>query len=167
MTWDHVRYRATSWATSRDLRTFRFRKKNGIINNIYVRLERRQYKQAVPLRSRLEQDGAANANNQNRTSRHKRTDLRNLAPDSRRLGVLVLLLAIHLVKFTTTGAKVHLVQPDPLGLLEEFPEYKEPDKDWQRDAVGRAQRVRLWRNAGTYYATIKSVVFQFPSRKTR
>jgi hypothetical protein len=64
-------------------------------------------------------------------------DLRNLAPDSRRLGVLFLLLSIHLVKFTTTGAKVHLVQPDPLGLLEEFPEYKEPDKDWQRDAAGR------------------------------
>lgn len=43
---------------------------------------------------------------------------------------------IHLVKFTSTAHKVHLVQPDPLGLLEEFPEYKEPDKDWQRDAAG-------------------------------
>lgn len=61
--------------------------------------------------------------------RGRTEDLRHLSPNRGRLGILVLLLSVHLVQLSSSGHKVHLIEIDPLGSLDDLPERVECDED--------------------------------------
>ena len=88
-------------------------------------------------RSYLEQDRTEMQLVRTRSENLKHHDLRKLAPDRCGLGVLLPLLSVHLIQLTTASHEVHLIQADPLRLLEKLPEECKGDKDRQRDAAHR------------------------------
>lgn len=61
--------------------------------------------------------------------RQRSAGLRNFPPNRGRLGILVLLLSVHLVQLTSSGHKVHFIETDPLGSLDDLPERVESDED--------------------------------------